>query len=151
MENVLNCFTDNYDAIVSLKPHPYKTKQESDHKYFMKVSEIKDILKATVLVGEENLDRTIVGGGGADLMVDVLSAVAKGSVLLTGLTTEDVLRTAKVAGVGAIVFVRGKKPDKKIVDLARSYDMPLLLTDYSLFVASGRLYMSGLRGLDGSW
>lgn len=84
-------------------------------------------------------------------MNDVLAAAAKGAVLLTGLTTEHVLRTAKIVGVSAIVFVRGKRPDNGLINLARSYDLPLLLTNYSLFVASGRLYMNGLRGLDGSW
>jgi len=117
----------------------------------MKVSEIKDILKAAVVTGEKDLDRTIVAGGGADLMEDILSAVAKESVLLTGLTKEKVLRTAEISGVGAIVIVRGKKPDERFIELAKSCNIPLLLTNYSLFVASGRLYMSGLRGLDGSW
>ena len=115
----------------------------------MKISEIKDILKAEVLSGEELLDEAVVAGGGADLMADVLSAVAKGAVLLTGLTTEHVLRTARVADVAAVV--RGKKPDEPVLELARSFNMPVLLTQYSLFVASGRLYMNGLRGLDGSW
>ncbi len=117
----------------------------------MKISEIKDILKATVEAGGNDLDRHIVAGGGADLMEDILSAVAKESVLLTGLTDEKVLRTAEISGVGAIVIVRGKKPDKHFIELAKTCKIPLLLTHYSLFVASGRLYMSGLRGLDGSW
>ena len=117
----------------------------------MKISEIKAVLKAEVLVGEELVDRTVVAAGGADLMADVLSAVAKGAVLLTGLTTEQVLRTAKVAGVAVVVFVRGKRPDEPVLELARSINMPVLLTRFSLFVASGRLYMNGLRGLDGSW
>jgi predicted transcriptional regulator len=117
----------------------------------MKISEIKEILKAEVLIGEDLLDKTVVAAGGADLMADVLSAVAKGAVLLTGLTTEQVLRTAKVADVTAVVFVRGKKPDEPVLELARSFNIPVLLTQYSLFVASGRLYMNGLRGLDGSW
>ena len=117
----------------------------------MKISEIKDALKAEVLTGEDLLDKSVVAGGGADLMADVLSAVAKGAVLLTGLTTEQVLRTARVADVAAVVFVRGKKPDEPVLELARSFNMPVLLTQYSLFVASGRLYMNGLRGLDGSW
>jgi predicted transcriptional regulator len=117
----------------------------------MKISEIRDILKAEVLVGEEQLDKSVFAGGGADLMADVLSAVARDAVLLTGLTTEQVLRTAKVAGVALVVFVRGKRPDEPVIELARSYGMPAMLTRYSLFVASGRLYMNGLRGLDGSW
>jgi predicted transcriptional regulator len=117
----------------------------------MKLSEIRDILNAEVLVGEEHLDIGVAGAGGADLMDDILSAVAKGSVLLTGLNSEQVLRTAKIAEVGAIVFVRGKVPDAAVLKLAESYNLPLLRTKYSMFVASGRLYMNGLRGLDGSW
>ena len=117
----------------------------------MKILEIRDILKATVLVGNDQLDKKIIAAGSADLMGDVLVAVAKGAVLLTGVTTEEVIRMAIVAGLGAIVFARGKKPDENIVELARSHNLPLLLTQYSLFVSSGRLYMNGLRGLDGSF
>jgi serine kinase of HPr protein (carbohydrate metabolism regulator) len=117
----------------------------------MKISEIKDALKAEILVGEDQLDKNIVAAGGADLMGDVLSAVAQEAVLLTGLTTEQVLRTAQISDVGCVVFVRGKKPAKRVLDLARTFNMPVLLTKYSLFVASGRLYINGLRGLDGSW
>ena len=117
----------------------------------MIIAEIKDILKADILVGGDQMDKTIVGGGSADLMDDVLAAVAKGSVLLTGVTTEKVIRTAQIAGVGAVVFVRGKTPPINVVDLAKSLNLPVLLTEYSLFVASGRLYFNGLRGLDGSW
>jgi len=117
----------------------------------MRISEIRDILDASVLCGDEHLDKIVSGGGGADLMDDVLAAVAEDAVLLTGLTTGPVLRTAKLAGVNAIVFVRGKKPKTPDIKLAQSYEIPILLTRYSLFVACGRLYMNGLRGLDGSW
>ena len=117
----------------------------------MRLSEIQEILKATVLTGDEHLGKTVVAGGGADLMDDVLSAVAEGGALLTGLTTEKVLRTAKIAGVAVIVFVRGKEPADNLLQLARSYELPVMSTKYSLFVACGRLYMNGLRGMDGSW
>jgi hypothetical protein len=117
----------------------------------MKISEIRDYLKARVLTGEEYLDQEVIGAGGADLMEDILAAVARGAVLLTGLTSDDVIRTAKIAGVSAVVFVRGKRPGQSAVELARSFDLPILLTEDSLFVACGRLYMNGLRGLDGSW
>ncbi|MGD2096518.1 MAG: DRTGG domain-containing protein [Desulfobacterales bacterium] len=117
----------------------------------MKLFEVQHILDANVLAGEDQLDRNVVGAGGADLMADVLSAVAKDALLLTGLTTEQVLRTAKVADVAAVVFVRGKRPDAPVIELAKFYEMPCMLTKYSLFVASGRLYVNGLRGLDGSW
>jgi predicted transcriptional regulator len=117
----------------------------------MKIKELKEILKATLLVGEDQLDKVITGGGAADLMDDVLAAAAKGSALLTGVTTTHVIQTARIVQIGALVIVRGKQPPKEFVEMARSFNLPLLLTDYSLFVACGRLYMNGIRGLDGSW
>ncbi|MDL2275583.1 hypothetical protein LJC22_05615 [Desulfosarcina sp. OttesenSCG-928-G10] len=117
----------------------------------MKISEVKDILKAEMLCGETQLDTVIVGGGAADLMEDVLAAAARGSILLTGVTTDHVIRTAKIVGVGGVVIVRGKKPPQEFVNMAQSFDIPLMITRYSLFVACGRLYMNGIRGLDGSW
>lgn len=117
----------------------------------MKITEIQEILKADVIVGEHQLENVIIGGGAADLMEDVLAAAAKGCALLTGVTTEYVMQTAKIAQVGAVVLVRGKAPPEKMIKLARQFEIPLLLTKYSLFVACGRLYMNGIRGLDGSW
>ncbi len=117
----------------------------------MRLSEICEILNAEVLVGKEMLENRVFGGGSADLMDDVLAAVAKGAVILTGLTTIQVIQTAKIAEVAAIIFVRGKKPDKKVIEQAINYKLPVFLTSYSLFTASGLLYMNGLRGIDGSW
>ncbi len=117
----------------------------------MKLSEVRDTLRAEVLTGEEYMDRSVFGGGGADLMEDILATVAKGAALLTGVTTEQVIRTARIAEVGAVIFVRGKRPGQKVIDMAKSYNLPVMLTEYSMFVSSGRLYMNGLRGLDGSW
>ena len=48
----------------------------------MKISEIKEVLRAEVLSGEDQLDINISGAGGADLMSDVLAAVAEGSTLM---------------------------------------------------------------------
>jgi predicted transcriptional regulator len=117
----------------------------------MKISEIKDILKGSMLCGEDQMDKTVVAGGAADLMDDVLAAAAKGCALLTGVTTDHVIRTSKIVGVSTIVIVRGKTPPAAFVEMAKSFEIPLMVTEYSLFVACGRLYMNGIRGLDGSW
>jgi predicted transcriptional regulator len=117
----------------------------------VKIIEIKKVLDATILTGEDQLQSSVSGAGSADLMDDVLAAATEGCVLLTGVVTDQVVRTSKITGVAAIVFVRGKRPEDRVVELAKSYAIPLLLTRYSLFVASGKLYMEGLRGLDGSW
>ncbi len=117
----------------------------------MLLSEIKDELKAEILSGEDQLGKNVGTAGGADLMDDLLSPRSKGSLLLTGLNNAEVVVAAQQAGAEAIVFVRGKRPENFVIDVARKHGIPLLVTRFSLFVACGRLYMSGLRGLDGSW
>jgi len=52
----------------------------------MTLREIKEILQAEVLAGEEFLDREPSSACGSDLLSDVLAFTKENSVLLTGLT-----------------------------------------------------------------
>ncbi len=115
----------------------------------MKLAELVKALEATVLTGEEKLDIDISTCGASDLMSDILAGLAEGCILLTGLTTVQVVRTALVAGVGAVVFVRGKKPPQEVIELAKAEGLPLISSPYSMFVSSGRLHDCQLTGLDG--
>ena len=115
----------------------------------MKLSEIVDILDATVLTGEDKLDEVITRCGASDLMSDVLAAVSEDCVLLTGLTTVQVIRTAMVAEVGAVVIVRKKNPPQEVIDMAKEQGIPLISSPYSMFVSCGRLHACNLTGLDG--
>ena len=116
----------------------------------MKLSKIVEALDATILAGEDKVDIDVETCGASDLMSDILAAVSDGCILLTGLTTVQVIRTAMVAGVGAVVFVRGKVPPQEVIDLANSEGLPLISSPYSMFVSSGRLHACNLTGLDGS-
>ena len=114
----------------------------------MKLREIKDILEAEVIVGSEYLDREIKLASGSDLMSDVLAFIKSGSLLLTGLTNSQVVRTAEMAEIDAICFVRSKKPPGETIELARKNRVPLLVTRFSMYAACGRLYQKGLLGWD---
>jgi predicted transcriptional regulator len=116
----------------------------------MKLSEIVNALDASVLIGENHLEKEIVTCGASDLMSDILAGLSEGCILLTGLTTVQVIRTAMVAGVGAVVFVRGKTPPAEVIDLAEQNDLPLITSPYSMFVSCGRLHACNLTGLDGN-
>ncbi len=50
----------------------------------MTLSELKDILEASILVGNEHLDRRFDKCGASDLMSDELAGLSDGCVLLTG-------------------------------------------------------------------
>ncbi len=116
----------------------------------MKLAEIVDVLNASLLTGKDHLNKEIHTCGASDLMSDILIAMSEGCIFLTGLTTIQAIRTAMVAGVGAIVFVRGKEPPQEIIELARAEGIPLLSSPFSMFVSCGRLHAKGLTGLDGS-
>ncbi len=112
----------------------------------MILEKIKKILKAEIITGANNLQMEIKMGCGCDLMSDVLAFIKPDSLLLTGLTNPQVIRTAEVADIKAICFTRGKKPDKETIKLAKNKNIPLLLTVLPLFEACGRLYKEGLAG-----
>ncbi len=112
----------------------------------LKLREVIDILEAEVIVGEENLDLEVKTAFGADLMSDVLAFAKAGSLLLTGLTNTQVIRTANVLDIAAIILVRGKKPSSETIALARELKIPILTTKYILFETAGRLYMKGIVG-----
>jgi predicted transcriptional regulator len=117
---------------------------------FMKLTDIARTLEGRILVGEDQLDKTIHTCAASDLMSDILAGLSEGSLLLTGLTTVQVIRTAIVASVSAVVFVRGKQPPQEVVALASEQGLPLITTPRSMFVSCGRLHACNLTGLDGS-
>jgi predicted transcriptional regulator len=112
----------------------------------LKLSEVKNILDAEVIVGEEHLDLEVKTAFGADLMSDVLAFAKAGSLLLTGLTNSQVIRTANILDIAAIILVRGKKPSTETINLAKELKIPLLITKYILFETAGRLYAKGIVG-----
>ena len=114
--------------------------------FCMKIREVVALLGAEILCGEDHLDTEIHTACGSDMMSDVLAYVKDQSVLLTGLLNPQVVRTAEMMDMLCIVFVRGKRPEQNVVDLAREKGIVLLSTDLRLFVACGILYTHGLGG-----
>lgn len=110
----------------------------------MKLSEVRDILGAEVLCGEENLDREVLSACGSDLMSDVLAFVKNQALLLTGLVNPQSIRTADMMDIHCVAFVRGKTPDEAILDLARERDITVLATPLRMYEACGKLYAGGL-------
>jgi predicted transcriptional regulator len=111
----------------------------------MNVKDIVEIVEGTVLTPQLSLDQEIKGGCGADLMSDVLSSIKPEAVLLTGLCNIQVVRTAQMADIHAIIFVRGKMPQAEIIELARQENIPLVSSPFGTFELCGRLFRAGLR------
>lgn len=110
----------------------------------MKLQNVLQLIDGRVLTPKADLNIEVAMGCGADLMSDVLAFSHEDTLLLTGLTNPQVVRTAEMAGVRAIVFVRGKIPPPETVALAEQRGIPLLATRYTLFETCGRLFQAGL-------
>jgi hypothetical protein len=112
----------------------------------MTIGELVEILSGKILVENHGLDEEVPRGGAADLMSDVLAFGTDHMVLMTGLTNPQVVRTAEMAGINVIVFVRDKKPPHETIEMARDSGVTLVSTEYTMYEACGRLYAAGLPG-----
>ena len=110
----------------------------------MKLDEVRNILSAKVLCGEDKMQTEVKAACGCDLMSDVLAFVKDQALLLTGLINSQVVRTAEMMDMKAIVFVRGKTPSDEILNLAEDAGIAILSTELPLYLSCGKLYSCGL-------
>ncbi|UCF06941.1 MAG: PucR family transcriptional regulator ligand-binding domain-containing protein [bacterium] len=112
----------------------------------MTLREIAELLDAEVLVGEDKLDMEIERVCVTDLMSEALVFSQPGALLLTGLTNPQTVRTAEVAELRAVCFVRGRRPPDETIELAREKGIPLLCTPVLMYDSCGLLYNRDLQG-----
>ncbi len=117
----------------------------------MTIRDMKEILKADIICGEELLDKEVHNACGSDMMSDVLAFVKDQAVLITGLCNPQVIRTAEMMDIICICFVRGKLPDQTMIDLAKKRDIVLMATNMRMYGACGVLYQEGLGGSASQW
>ncbi len=114
----------------------------------MNLKELLKLINGETLTDTADLNREVKGGCGADLMSDVLASIQPQAILLTGLCNPQVVRTAQIADVAAIVLVRGKRPPRETIELANQEAIPLISSPYGMFELCGRLYQAGLPSLE---
>jgi hypothetical protein len=115
----------------------------------MILSQIQTLLNAEFISGQDTKNLDIEFAKASDLMSDVLAFSkpysGRNTVLITGLTNKQVVRTCEIAGVAVIIFVRGKYPTEETVKLAEQCEIPLLATKMKMFEACGILYTNGVH------
>ncbi|MDR2924157.1 MAG: hypothetical protein LBU85_12565 [Treponema sp.] len=111
----------------------------------MTVAEAVTLLEGQFFCGEEQGGLEIASACGADLMSDVIAFVKDRVVLMTGLVNPQVIRTATLLDIHAVIFVRGKIPTRDMIDMANDAEIILGGTKLPLFLACGKLYEAGLR------
>ena len=112
----------------------------------MMMNELITLLEARLLCGSPTNPHDFSSAFAGDMMSDVLAYGQGQSLLLTGLLNQQVIRTAEMMDIICIVFVRGKKPDSAMIELAEERGIALISCDQRMFTACGLLYENGLRG-----
>ena len=112
----------------------------------MRLETLRDLLRCEVLTGADALDTEIDAAVASDAMSVVLASPRPRALMITGLTSIQSVRTAQVAYLAAILYVRGSRPPAATVKLARDTKTVLLSTELGMFESCGILYSHGIRG-----
>lgn len=105
----------------------------------MKIKNIKDILDAEVIVGNDKLDVEVKHIYASDLMSDVLAFGEPNSLLLTGLASQQAIISAHMAEFDGVVLIRGKKTKDGSEKFARDKEIVLLSTRLDMYDACVRI------------
>ncbi len=122
----------------------------------MKLKDLVSLLDAKILTPDlYDENRDVEFAFGSDMMSDALMLLRTApdeffekGILLTGLVTCQSIRTAEMLDFGAVLIVRGKKPNDNVYDAAREAGITLLVTSNSMFSSCGKLYEAGIRGVN---
>lgn len=111
----------------------------------MKINDILKALEGKLLVPGADQEKEYVRAFSSDLMSDVLTLSQDHLMLVTGLANVQTIRTAEMADISCIVFVRNKKVSTDMTSIAREAGIALIECRYSMFRASGLLYQAGIK------
>jgi len=111
----------------------------------MKLDELIEIVDGKIAVGGKNPNLSFRLGFASDLMSDVLTLREDDILLISGLANVQVIRTAELSDISAILLVRNKNVSEQMLKMAADSDITIITTQYSMFKASGILYKNGLE------
>jgi predicted transcriptional regulator len=112
----------------------------------MTLRDIKDILDAEVLCGEDLLDKEVKTGFACDLVSEMLAFAGSGNLIITSLKNPHVIHTAEVMDAVGVVFVGGRNPNLTLAKQIENSQVPLLATDLLMFKCCGLLFRHGVLG-----
>ncbi len=110
----------------------------------MKLHELCNIVKGSIQ-NESDSDQEYIKAFASDLMSDVLRFSMENTILITGLSTIQTIRTAEISNISCIIIARDKKVTNEMLALASECQISILSTKLSLYEISGLLYMRGLK------
>lgn len=113
----------------------------------MKVDEILKHVDAQLITTVSDRCRNLDMAFSSDLMSDVLTLDEENILLITGLSNLQLVRTAEMADIQAVLIARGKRATPEMIELANENGIVIMETPYSIYKASGILFAKGLKAV----
>ena len=111
----------------------------------IQIGDIAKLLKAKVLTPGLELSSEVSNAFTSDLMSDVLTGDYEQTILITGLSNLQAIRTAEMSDIGEVIIGRNKEVSREMIKLALENEIVLLQSSYSLYRISGILYEAGIK------
>jgi predicted transcriptional regulator len=111
----------------------------------IQIRDIAELLKAKVLTPELDLSNEVDHAFASDLMSDVLTGDYHKTILITGLSNLQSIRTAEMSDIRELIIGRNKEVSQEMIDLAKENEIVLIQSSYSLYKISGMLYEAGIK------
>ena len=111
----------------------------------MQIEEIVHKIDGSILTPDRDVGSDIQYAFSSDLMSDLLTRDYEDTVLITGLSNIQAVRTAEMSDIGVLIIARNKEVSDDMIRLAETSNIVLLRSAYSLFRISGLLYEAGIK------
>lgn len=115
----------------------------------MIIEEIVVLLKGTLHHIPDGYDKNISYARAAGILSEVRAYISDSILLITSLLSPQVIRTAYLMDLPAVVFTGGIIPSDEIIDTARQSKIAVLTTSLNTYTTCGLLYSAGLLGVEG--
>lgn len=111
----------------------------------LQIGNIVELLNAKVLTPELDLSSEVDHAFTSDLMSDVLTGDYDKTILVTGLSNLQALRTAEMSDIKEVIIGRSKEVSREMIELAIESNIVLIQSRYSLYRISGMLFEAGIK------
>ncbi|MBN2487010.1 MAG: hypothetical protein JXB34_13630 [Bacteroidales bacterium] len=111
----------------------------------MDIFEIAKQVEGSVICQGNNSEISVNRAFASDLMSDVLTLSTDSLLLITGLANMQTIRTAEMADIKNILFVRNKKPTTEMLAIARQEGINIITCSKSMFAACSILHGAGIK------
>lgn len=110
----------------------------------MTLKEITEKLVLEVITALDMLDLEVTDGYTSDLLSDVMANTNEGNLWITLQIHQNIVAVAKLKELCGIIIVNNRQPEEETIKKAEEEKVPILRTEDSAFVISGKTY--GLIG-----